>query len=292
MALRSSQVARLSFVLVLGVVPFVFFSSDMQPHRGRITALLQELIYPFEYALHTSTTFIAQVWNGYIDLRDTAADNAHLKAQIAALQTRLQLYEEKNAESKRLRALLDLSQSYAVETVAAEVIAKAGAFPYLAVRVNRGQRAGVAAGMPVIGAAGVVGRVLRAGHNFADVQLLIDSGFYIDILVQRTRVRGMLHGNLRNCALQMTQEAEVRIGDTIITSGMAGSFPKGVPVGHVVRISYETNRVAQRVTVKPWIDHRQLEEVSILLQRSPTTQRIVSAHHLLQGSAKAKALPR
>ncbi len=256
----------------------------MRPHQGRVTAFLQELIYPFEYALHNSTAFIAHVWHGYIDLRDAAANNAHLKVRVAELQTRLQLYQEKNAESGRLRALLGLSQSYAIETVAAEVVAKAGAFPFLAVRVNRGRQAKVEAGMPVIGAAGVVGRVLRAGHNFADVQLLIDSGFYIDILVQRTRVRGMLHGNLRNCVLQMPQEAELRIGDTIVTSGLAGSFPKGVPVGHVVRISYEANRVAQQITVEPWIDHRQLEEVSILLQRSPTTQRIVNASKLMQES--------
>ena len=282
MALRSSKVVRLSYVVVLLLVPFVFFSSNMQPHRGRVTTFLQELIYPFEYALHTSTAFIARIWHGYIDLRDTAADNARLKVSVAELQTRLQLYEEKSTESRRLRALLGLSQSYAIETVAAEVIAKAGAFPFLAVRINRGRQAKVAAGMPVIGATGVVGRVLRTGHNFADVQLLIDSGFYIDILVQRTRVRGMLRGNLRNCVLQMPQEAELRIGDTIVTSGLAGSFPKGVPVGRVVRISYEANRVAQQITVVPWVDHRQIEEVSILLQRAPSTQRIVSATRKLQ----------
>ncbi len=284
MALPSPKVARLLFVIVLLVVPFVFFSSSMQPHQDRVTSFLQEIIYPFEYALHASTSFVARVWYGYMDLRDVAADNARLKTKVAELRTRLQLYEEKNAESRRLRALLGLSQSYATDTVAAEVITKAGAFPFLAVRVNRGQQAKVAVGMPVIGAAGVVGRVLRVGRNFADVQLLIDSGFYIDIIVQRTRVRGMLHGNLRNCVLQMPQEAELRIGDTIVTSGLAGSFPKGVPVGHVVRISYEANRVAQQITVAPWVDHRQLEEVSILLQRSPTTQRIVSANRQLQKS--------
>ena len=243
---------------------------------------MQELIYPFEYALHASTAFVARVWHGYVDLRDVAADNARLKVRVAELQTRLQLYEETRAESRRLRALLGLSQSYAVETVAAEVVSKAGAFPFLAVRVNRGRQAQVATGMPVIGAAGVVGRVLRVGYNFADVQLLIDSGFYIDILVQRTRVRGMLHGNLRNCVLQMPQEAELRIGDTIVTSGLAGSFPKGVPVGRVVRISYEANRVAQQITVEPWSDYRQLEEVSILLQRAASTQRIVSSAQVVR----------
>ena len=278
---RSSRVVRLALVIVLVLVPFVFFSSSRQPHQGRVAALVQELIYPFEYALHASTAFVARVWYGYIDLRDVAADNARLKVRVAELQTRLQLYAEKHAESRRLRALLGLSQSYAVETVAAEVIAKAGAFPFLAVRINRGRQAKVATGMPVIGAAGVVGRVLRVGRNFADVQLLIDSGFYIDILVQRTRVRGMLHGNLRNCVLQMPQEAELRIGDTIVTSGLAGSFPKGVPVGRVVRISYEANRVAQQITVEPWSDYRQLEEVSILLQRAASTQRIVSAANVM-----------
>ena len=275
--LPSSKFVRLSLLIVLVLLPFVFFSSNMRPHQGQVAALLQELIYPFEYTLHASTAFIARVWHNYIDLRDVASDNARLKVRVAELQTRLQLYEEKHAESRRLRALLGLSQSYAIETVAAEVIAKAGAFPFLAVRINRGRQAKIAAGMPVIGAAGVVGRVLRVGHNFADVQLLIDRGFYLDILVQRTRVRGMLHGNLRNCVLQMPQEAELRIGDTIVSSGLAGSFPKGVPVGRVVRISYEANRVAQQITVEPWSDYRQLEEVSILLQQAPSTQRIVSA---------------
>ena len=255
----------------------------MRPHQDRFSALVQELIYPFEYTLHSSTAFIARLWHGYFDLRDVAADNARLKIRIAELQTQLQLYEEKDAESRRLRALLGLSRSYAIKTVAAEVVTKAGAFPFLAVRVNRGQQAGVEAGMPVIGAAGVVGRVLRVGQYFADVQLLIDSGFYLDVLVQRTRVRGMLHGDLRRGVLQMPQAAELRIGDTIVTSGLVGSFPKGVPVGRVVRISYTANSVAQQITVEPWIDHRQLEEVSILLQRATSTQRIVSAsaglHH-------------
>ncbi len=276
-AARSARVVRWLLVLAMVVVPFVFFSSGLRPHQDRVTSSLQEIVYPFEYAMHASAAFIARIWHGYIDLRRVAADNARLKLRVVELQTKLQLYEEKEAESRRLRALLGLSRSYAVATVTAEVVAKAGSFPFLAVRVNRGRQAEIAAGMPVIGAAGVVGRVLRVGHNYADVQLLVDSGFYLDILVQRTRVRGLLRGNLRNCILQMPQEAELRIGDTIVTSGLTGSFPKGVLVGRVVRISYEANRVTQQITVEPAIDHRQLEEVSILQQRAPSTQRIVAA---------------
>lgn len=275
--LRTSRIARLLLLAVLLLAPLLFFSSSMRPHHDRITGLLQELVYPLEYVLHASITLAKRVWYGYIDLRDTAAANARLRVRLAKLQTRLQLYEEKNAESRRLRALLGLSQRSPIETVAAEVVAQAGSFPFLAVRVNRGSRAKVNVGMAVIGAAGVVGRVLRVGQRHADVQLLTDSGFYIDILVQRTRLRGMLRGNLHNCVLQMPQSADLRIGDTIVTSGLVGNFPKGLPIGRVVRISYEANNVAQQITVEPWVDYRQLEEVSILLQRSSVTQRIVSS---------------
>ena len=267
------------------LVPFVLFSSSMRSHNNRWTALLQELVYPFEYALHASTTWVGRVWHGYIDLRDVAASNDRLKVKVAELQTQLQLYEEKADENRRLRALLALTPRYRIATSTAEVVVRTGTVPFLSLRINRGRQDKIAVGMPVIGAAGVVGRVLRVGRNHADVQLLVDSGFYIDILVQRTRVRGMLHGNLRNCILQMPQTAELRIGDTIVTSGLVGSFPKGVPIGRVVRISYAANNVTQQITVEPWVDHRQLEEVSVLLQRSPTTQRLVNTSTWLDDEA-------
>ena len=60
----------------------------------------------------------------------------------------------------------------------------------------------------------------------------------------------------------------------MVTSGIVGGFPKGLPVGRVMRITYETDNVAQSVTVEPWVDHRRLEEVMIILNPDPELEKI------------------
>ncbi len=119
--------------------------------------------------------------------------------------------------------------------------------------------------MPVVTPEGIVGKVIRTGTDYSDVQLLADTNFNIDILLQRTRVRGVLRGlSGTRCTLNLNQKAEVRIGDTLVSSGVVGSFPKGIPVGQVIRISYEADNVSQVITVDPWVDYRRVEEVFVI----------------------------
>src|SRR5690606_27492566 len=112
--------------------------------------------------------------------------------------------------------------------------------------------------------------------NYSDIQLLVDGQFKLDVLLQRTRVRGVLSGAaLDQCRLQLHKRADIRIGDTIITSGIVGGFPKGLPVGRVMRITYESEHRAQKITVEPWIDYRRLEEVMILFHTDQELQKII-----------------
>ena len=68
---------------------------------------------------------------------------------------------------------------------------------------------------------------------------------------------------------------EIRIGDTIITSGILGGFPKGLPVGRVMRISYESDNVTQIITVEPWVDYRRVEEVFVIEQPDKELKKIL-----------------
>jgi rod shape-determining protein MreC len=130
--------------------------------------------------------------------------------------------------------------------------------------------------MPVVAADGIVGKVIRTGMHFSDVQLLVDSDFHLDVLLQRTRVRGVLSGAARtHCTLQLSKRVEIRIGDTLITSGIVGGFPKGLPVGRVMRITYESDNVAQTIDVEPWIDHRRVEEVMVIFSQDKELEKIV-----------------
>lgn len=270
----------LTIVLLVSAVlaPFVFFSSPLKAWRSPrpfLTAL-QDVIYPFERGWQLTTRHIGHWWSTYIHLSDAAHENISLRNQLAGLQTRIMDYEEQVLENDRLRRLLGFAGRSEKKLIAAEVIGHNQLAQFESIRIARGSKDGVLPGMPVVAADGVVGKVIRSGEHFSDVQLLVDSDFHIDVLLQRTRVRGVLSGHAHSyCTLQLHKRVEIRIGDTLITSGIVGGFPKGLPVGRVMRITYETENVAQSITVEPWIDHRRLEEVMVILSPDPELNKII-----------------
>lgn len=262
------------------ISPFVFYSSAQKPWSSSAASgsLVQEFIYPVEYLWHSSLRQLGDVWELYFDLRDAAKENKRLRQDLAVLQSRIMDYENQVEESTRLRRLLGFVDRNRQKMLVGEVVGSHDARPFKSMRVSRGQLDGVEVGMPVIAAEGVVGRVLRTGLKFSDVQVMADSNFSLDVLVERTRTRGVLQGIAVNrCRLQLHRRADIKIGDTLITSGMIGSFPKGLEVGKVVKIAYETDNISQVVTVEPWVDYRQLEEVIVIKNTDKELRKIVQA---------------
>ena len=238
----------------------------------------QELLYPVEYVWETATGFAGGLWHHYLALSTASRENDQLKRDISSLSARLLDYEEQQREVSRLRKLLGFSQHYEGQQIAAEVIGSARSEHFFTLRIAKGSWDDVHVGMPVVTGIGIVGRVIRTGKKFSDVHILTDANFYLDVLLQRTRVRGILQGKGGGyCLLTLNQRADVKIGDTVITSGILGSFPKGLPVGKVIRISYESDDVSQTIMVEPWVDHRSIEEVIVLKQDDPEVQKIMEA---------------
>lgn len=257
-------------VLVASLLsPFAFFSSNLNPwsNNNAVSRLVNEVIYPFEYVFHGTTGFFGSLWNNYFALSDAAKENAQLKTEINTLGTKLLDYEEQQKEIRRLRDLLGFTERYDKKLTVAEVVGSPREEPFYTLRISKGEMDGLKVGMPVVTASGVVGRVIRTGLKNSDIQLIVDSNFNLDVLMQRTRVRGVLRGRGNYCLLKLNRRSEIRIGDTVTTSGIVGGFPKGLPVGRVVRISYESDNISQTITVEPWVDHLSLEEV-IVLQNS------------------------
>jgi len=255
----------------------VFFSSALRPwtSTSQISVLGQEILYPFEYVWNASSGFVVRIWSHYLALTDVATENTRLQSEINILKTRLLDYGEKQQEIIRLRELLGFAQHFQGAHVVAEVVGTRSYPSFKTLRISKGKRNGVKVGMPAVTAEGVVGRVIRAGQNFADVHLLIDSNFNLDVLLQRTRIRGVLKGADTHSVLKLNRRAEVRIGDTLVTSGIIGGFAKGLPVGKVIRISYESDNISQTITVEPWTDFDRVEEVIILENRDQELQKII-----------------
>lgn len=276
---------RLRFwVILVGVfiAPLMFFSTQMRPWGdgtgSRAATLLQDVSYPFAWVWHELSMGLERSWERYVNLSGKSRENERLKSELVNLKARTLDYEERLNEVNRLRHLAGFAQTIPDKFLSSEVFTGQLSLPFRTIRISKGSADGVKTGMPVIAAQGAVGKVIRTGLKFSDVQLLVDYDSNIDVLIQRNRIRGVLGGFANeSCRLNLQRGSEVRIGDTLVTSGIVGSFPKGIPVGKVVRISFETDNVSQIIYVEPWIDHRRLEEVIVLLREDPELSRIAEA---------------
>lgn len=271
-----------TYLLVLTAVaaPLVFFSSNFTPWRtsGVVVTSAQQILDPFARLWTNSITFVTESYSRYVDLVETEKENEILRSKLRELQGRIIDYQSQAIEIDRLRELLGFKKSFTRSSVVAEVSysGKNSVFPIL--RVNRGSLHEVSVGMPVITPDGIVGRILRVGPLYSDVQLVSDPNFSVDAIVERTRIRAVLNGHLDNkLHLELTRKTDIKIGDTIVTSGIVGSYPKGLPVGKVIKVSYETDQLAQRITVEPFANYRTIEEVMILLTSDDRIKQIRQA---------------
>jgi rod shape-determining protein MreC len=194
-----------------------------------------------------------------------------LKQQLARAEEMKNVWVEARLANDRLRRLTDLEKSFPDPVVFAEVIAKDPTSWFKTVVINKGRRHGLKKGMPALAPEGIVGQVMEVSGHYAKVLLIIDRNSAVDALVQRTRVRGILSGApTAQCHLNyvLLKEA-VEIGDTIVTSGMDGVFPKGLRVGRVQSLEARSTEMFHTIGVSPFVDFGKLEELLVVV-KEPT----------------------
>jgi len=257
--------------------PFLFMSSSMSPWENvRFPLIFQEIVYPIEYSWKSVTGFTTTIWSDYVSLVHTNKENTVLKQELDRLKAQTIDYNELHIETNRLRKLLGFIERSTRPMLVAKVIGSPVVSPFYSIRLSKGSLDNVKVGMPVIAPDGVFGRIIRVGLNFSDVLITTDSNFNLDVLVQRNRIRGVIRGSSGGtCLLNLHKRSELRIGDTIITSGIVGGYPKGLPVGEVVKISYSSDHVTQVITVKPWVDYTRVEEAFIIPAHDQDIQKII-----------------
>ena len=132
--------------------------------------------------------------------------------------------------------------------------------------INRGSSSGIREGMAVVAADGVVGQTVKVTASTARVLLLTDHASGIAATIQRSRARGVVKGKGEMlCALEFTtREEDVKVGDTVITSGIGGVFLKGVPIGEVTMVKRGEYGIFQTVSIRPAVNLAHLEEVLVV----------------------------
>jgi rod shape-determining protein MreC len=221
---------------------------------------------PIQTGIAWALDMVAAGFQNYVYLWHTRQDNQALLDENRRLQNTIAGLRETLQENTRLRKLFDFQENHDLETWVARVIAKDVSTEFRAIRINRGEKSGVRKDMAVVTNEGVVGRVLRTTANTADVVTILDLLSAVDAIVERSRARGIVEGMTDEaCQLKFALRTDdIEPGDVLISSGLGGIFPKGIPVGTVSKVDRKPFGISQVVEVRPSVDFSKLEEVLVV----------------------------
>jgi rod shape-determining protein MreC len=213
---------------------------------------------------------IRNAWNGYVNLRGVRVENEQLKRQLAALQLQFQQERAQAQRTRQLERLLGFREELQVETIPAGVIGAGATNDFHGITIDRGSNAGVAVNMAVIAPTGLVGRVVTPTQHASKVQLLIDRNAAAGALVERSRAQGIVIGTGADLIRMdfVAATAEIAVGDTIVSSGVDGIYPKGFVIGRVEQVD-NGNGIYKSIRVRPSVDFNRLEEVLVVKTPPP-----------------------
>jgi rod shape-determining protein MreC len=258
------------FIVLLVVCAIVLISLQISGrYEGDpLHACVLRVVSPPQRAFHWIIASIRSVFQNYILLVDLKEENSRLREEVQRLQLENNALRESVYAVERLRRLLRFKERVPATMIPAEVIAYSPSAWFRTIVINKGLRDGVQKGMPVVTWEGVVGTVMRTSPGSSVVLLVIDRNSSIDVLLQRTRIRGLVEGDGRSqCQLQHVRRTDdIKAGDHLITSGLGGIFPKGLSIGSVVRVERKEYGLFQEVEVRPSADFSRLEEVMVILR--------------------------
>jgi len=268
---------RRSRILLVGLVLLHFAAISHQVDGGDGLSLLQRglfvLLSPLQRGMSGVVGGVRELWNGYGFHRETYVENRRLEERVRYLETLLQERSFLAHEAERLRKLLGLREILPMETLVADVVSRDGVPWFRTLTIDRGSRDGVVLNTPVMSPTGVVGRVIAVGPHAARVQVLVDRDAGAGVLIERTRVSGVVSGQVAQpetgagdlILKYVSQRADVEIGDVVVTSGFDRVYPKGLVVG---RVSYvgEGSALLKEIRVEPSARFDRLEEVLVILR--------------------------
>ncbi len=221
-----------------------------------------------------------RLWSDYVELQAVRSENESLRRELDAVRLQWQMDRAGAQRVRGLEALLGLQASAGLETVGARIIA-GDATPYFrTVTIDRGRRDGIRPDAAVLSAAGVVGRIVGdPGHRASRVQLLIDANAAAGSLIERSRVAGLVSGGAGDRLLRMEYVSnleDVEVGDTVVTSGSDGIYPKGFVIGDVTVVRRGPG-LYRTIHVRPRIRFGDLDDVLVILPGSPPPVSLAAA---------------
>jgi len=264
--LRKNQIpVSACFCLFLSLY-ILTVSARGQLKNEPVSVVLMWLMRPLQIAAQATSGWLIGIQKNYLTLSGFKLENERLRNRIQTLEVERQKLFEAEATHRKLQQLLDFRAQLPGKSVTASIIADSASSWFQGCVLDKGSADGVQKDMAVVTPLGVVGKVVSTSTRSAKVILLTDANSGIDVLIQRTRSRGIVSGSLESGLVlkYMKRSEDIQVGDRLITSGLDGVFPKGLMVGAVTKVNKQNVGLFQFVEVLPAVQPSRVEEVLVV----------------------------
>lgn len=229
-------------------------------------------ISPPERLIHASKLGVVGLWTNYIDLIHTRQKNADLQKTVDRLRLEQAALLEDARQGQRLQAMLGFQEHYIYTTLAAQVYGSSGSDRSRVFYIDKGVQDGVRPEMAVITADGIVGKIRDAFAHTAQVLAVNDTTSGAGVILETTRIRGILRGNTSGQleVVGIVADQRIRAGENVLTAGGDLIFPRGLPVGVVDKVVRDPDHDGLiDVILKPYAHLDRLDEVLVITSTEP-----------------------
>ncbi|HMK43129.1 MAG TPA: rod shape-determining protein MreC [Dissulfurispiraceae bacterium] len=254
---------RLLIAIAVVLIPLSLLTWQHGRSQGGSRSVLT---LPFDAA----NALLSHMAGSLHDWVSAVEENRSLKADVSRLLIEQQQYQEALNENRRLRELLNLRQSSRDRLIFSNIVGRGYDRLQTSVIADKGEPDGIRKDMPALTARGLIGKVLTVRGEYSEILLLRDPSFSTAVRLQQSRHEGIISGTgSRLLSLKyIAPEEPVAIGEAVVTSGLDGVFPEGIPVGTVATVNRDGGGFFQAIEVQPFQDDVKLEEVAFMVKRA------------------------
>ncbi len=266
-----------SIIVILALLALI--TSGKKLNATALESAFGFIVTPFQEITDGIGSWVDDTLSSRREKQEILAENEALRQEVETLQAtnnRLALYEEEN---KTLSDLLKIAQKYPqYQTFGVGIIAKNPGSLYDIFALNKGSSGGVQANMVLAAPEGLVGKVLESGATYAKAQSILDSRSSVPAMSLRTGDLGVVKGDytLMNqglCKMEyIDAEAEIAVGDEIVTSHLSDIYPTGLTIGKVKEIKADTNGLTKYAIIEPAVDMKHLDTLLVIDKNNIATQ--------------------
>jgi rod shape-determining protein MreC len=264
-------------VTVFAFISIALLVIDARFHAlSTVRQVTATVLYPFQMAALVPRDAVAAMGDYFSSLSALEKEVRDLKSQQVAAAQAMQQAQLQMAENAQLRRLMDAREHLPVKSMMSEILYDARDPSTRKIVLDRGQRGGVIRGLPVIDSAGVVGQVTRVFPFTSEVTLLTDKEQAIPVQVLRSGLRSVAYGRGHSNLLDLrfvAPNADIQVGDVLVTSGLDGVYPAGLAVAKVIQVESVGQGAFGRVVCQPLAGIDRNRQLLIVMSNSPAPPR-------------------